>query len=52
VEELRDLTAGLDQHDWDIGTVRARPIPLRITHLIGIPREAPSPPPIFARQAG
>jgi hypothetical protein len=38
VEELRDLTAGLDQYDWDIGTLRARPIPLRITYLIGIPR--------------
>ena len=47
VEELRDLTAGLDQHDWDIGTVRARPIPLRITYLIGIPREAPSPAPVY-----
>ena len=45
VEELRDLTAGLDQHDWDIGTVRARPIPLRITYLIGVPRDAPSSAP-------
>jgi hypothetical protein len=52
VEDLRDLTAGLDQYDWDIGTVRARPVPLWTTYLIGIPREAPSPAPIFARQAG
>lgn len=47
VEELRDLTVGLDQHDWDIGIVRARPIPLPITYLIGVPREAPSPAPDF-----
>jgi hypothetical protein len=38
-EELRGLTAGLDQHNWEIGTVRARPIPLRITYLIGTPKE-------------
>jgi hypothetical protein len=47
VEDLRDLTAGLDQYERDIGTVQARPVPLRITYLIGIPREAPSPAPGF-----
>jgi hypothetical protein len=36
VEDLRDLTAGLDQYDWDIGTVWARPVPLRITNC-GVP---------------
>jgi hypothetical protein len=39
VEELRGLTAGLDHYHWEIGTVRARPIPLRITYLIGTPKE-------------
>jgi hypothetical protein len=39
VAELRDLTAGLDRYDWDIGTVRARPIPVGITYLIGVPAE-------------
>jgi hypothetical protein len=37
--ELRDLTAGLDHYRWEIGTVRARPIPVRITYLIGVPME-------------
>ena len=39
VQEMRDLTAGLDRYHWDIGTVRARPIPVRITYLIGAPKE-------------
>ena len=39
VEELRGLTAGLDHYHWQIGTVGARPIPLRITYLIGTPKE-------------
>jgi hypothetical protein len=39
VEELRALTAGLDHYHWEIGTVRGRPIPLRITYLIGTPKE-------------
>jgi hypothetical protein len=39
VEELRGLTAGLEHYHWEIGTVRARPIPLRITYLIGTPKE-------------
>jgi hypothetical protein len=37
VRELRGLTAGLDHYDWDIGTVRAKPIPFPITYLIGTP---------------
>ena len=40
VPELRELTAGLDHYCWDIGTVRARPIPVRITYLIGVPKES------------
>jgi hypothetical protein len=39
VPELRDLTAGLYRYQWDIGTVRAKPIPFPITYLIGVPRE-------------
>jgi hypothetical protein len=38
VEELRGLTAGLDHYRWEIGTVRARPIPVRITYMIGTPK--------------
>ena len=39
VEELRGLTVGLDHYYWEIGTIRARPIPVRITYLIGMPKE-------------
>jgi hypothetical protein len=37
VPELRDLVAGLDQYHWDAGTVRAKPIPVQLTYLIGVP---------------
>jgi hypothetical protein len=37
VPELRELTAGLDHYHWDIGTVRAKPIPIQLTYLIGVP---------------
>jgi hypothetical protein len=40
VEELRGLTAGLDQYQWSIGTLRAKPLPLRISYLIGTPKES------------
>jgi hypothetical protein len=39
VEELRDLTAGLDRYHRDIGTVRGKPIPIPVTYLIGVPVE-------------
>lgn len=39
VAEMRELTAGLDGYDWQIGTVRAWPIPMRLTYLIGTPKE-------------
>ncbi len=39
VTELRELTAGLDGFQWEIGTLRARPIPIPITYLIGVPSE-------------
>jgi hypothetical protein len=39
VEELRELTVGLDSYQWDSGTVRAWPVPLRITYLIGVPKK-------------
>ena len=37
--ELRELTAGLDGYQWDIGTVWNRPLPNAITYLIGVPGE-------------
>jgi hypothetical protein len=37
--ELRELTAGLDRYQWDIGTVRGKWIPIPITYLIGVPSE-------------
>lgn len=43
VEEMRELTAGLDGYDWQIGTVWAWPIPVRITYLIGVPKESVAP---------
>jgi hypothetical protein len=39
VQELRDLTVGLDRYRWNIGTVRGKPIPFRVTYLIGVPIE-------------
>jgi hypothetical protein len=42
VQELRDLTAGLDRYRWDIGTVRSKPIPFPITYLLGVPLERTS----------
>jgi SAM-dependent methyltransferase len=38
VNELRDLTTGLDDvYHWRAGTVPARPIPVPVTYLIGVP---------------
>ena len=37
--ELRELTAGLDGYQWEIGTVRITPLPNVITYLIGVPGE-------------
>ncbi|MDP3910236.1 MAG: hypothetical protein Q8Q14_07575 [Gemmatimonadales bacterium] len=39
--ELRELVAGLDAYDWDIGVRRASRSPLRMTYLIGVPRGLP-----------
>jgi len=39
VSELRDLTAGLDRYDWDIGTLGPKWMPIRMTYLIGVPRD-------------
>jgi hypothetical protein len=41
VVELQELTAGLDGYRWDISTVRMRPLPNRITYLIGVPDDTP-----------
>jgi hypothetical protein len=44
VPELRELTAGLDGYRWDAGTVRGKPVPIRVTYLIGVPREREAGP--------
>jgi hypothetical protein len=38
VPELRELAAGLDSYQWDIGTLRGKPALIHITYLIGVPR--------------
>ena len=38
-EELRGLTTGLDSYRWSIGTVRAKPIPVPVRYLVGVPIE-------------
>src|SRR6266851_241529 len=42
VSELRELTAGLDGYQWDISTVRIKPLPNKITYLIGRRGRAPA----------
>ena len=37
VEELRDLTVGLNSCRWDIGRVRSRRLPITVTYLVGVP---------------
>jgi hypothetical protein len=37
--KVRELTAGLDHYHWEVGTVRAGLIPVRLTYLIGMPKE-------------
>ena len=37
VDELRELTAGLEGYHWDIGVLRGRPPLIRITYLVGLP---------------
>jgi hypothetical protein len=37
--ELRDLTAGLDHYQWNIGKVRHKWLPISIPYLIGVPVE-------------
>jgi hypothetical protein len=37
--ELRDLTSGLSDYQWDIGTVRGKWMPIPISYLIGVPVE-------------
>jgi SAM-dependent methyltransferase len=39
VTEMREMTAGLDGYEWEIGTVRIKPLPNVITYSIGIPGE-------------
>ncbi|HVS39012.1 MAG TPA: hypothetical protein VMS17_25865 [Gemmataceae bacterium] len=39
VNDMRELTAGLDDYHWDIGTMWAWPIPVRLTYLIGMAKE-------------
>jgi hypothetical protein len=42
--ELRELTAGLDRYSWDIGSARAKWLPIRIGYLIGTPAERADQP--------
>jgi hypothetical protein len=40
-EEMRELVAGIpghEQFDWDIGSTKARLMPVGLGHLVGIPR--------------
>jgi hypothetical protein len=37
--ELRDLSAGPNHYQWDIGTVRGKWIPIPISYMIGVPVE-------------
>ena len=40
-DELKELVArvpGSESFAWDIGTTRVGPLPIRITHLVGVPR--------------
>jgi hypothetical protein len=39
VEELRDLTVGLDGYRWEAGIVSSKRPPVPITYLIGVPIE-------------
>ena len=39
VQELRELTARLDDYRWDIGSVKSKASPIPITYLIGVPRD-------------
>jgi hypothetical protein len=36
VEELRDLTVGLNGYQWDIGRVRSGKLPITVTYLVGV----------------
>jgi hypothetical protein len=38
--ELRELTAPFDGYTWEIGEVGVRGVPVPVTYLIGLPREA------------
>jgi len=46
--ELRELTAGLDGYQWEIGTVRIKPLPNVITYLIGVPGDNAAEQPVGA----
>ena len=39
-EDLSALTTGLDSYRWSTGTVRAKPIPVPVLYLVGIPAGA------------
>jgi hypothetical protein len=40
--ELRDLTAGLNGYQWDIGMVRGKWLGLPLPYLIGVPEQKPA----------
>jgi hypothetical protein len=37
VEDLSNLTIGLNSYRWDIGRVRSRRLPITVTYLVGVP---------------
>jgi hypothetical protein len=39
IDELRELTTGLDHYRWSAGTVRSKPIPFPVVYLVGVPIE-------------
>lgn len=39
IDELRDLTMGLDSYHWSAGTARAELIPFPVVYLVGVPME-------------
>ena len=43
VEELHELTAGLDGYHWDIGVIWSKMPPIPNTYLIGVPVESEDP---------
>jgi SAM-dependent methyltransferase len=50
IDELRDLTIGLDRYHWSTGTVRAKLIPFPVAYLVGVPIGSASRPSYLTNQ--